>query len=745
MNPLIQPKKATALGQNVGAVKRQWLVAIGAILCVAHTAAGGQFTTVQLIPAGLNPRSVVVSDFNNDGNLDFAVVNELAGPGTVEVFLGNGRGHFRPAKTFSTNVLYSVVIAADDFNGDGKMDIAVLNNCNGPERCTNGTLSVALGNGDGTFQSMTNYDIGTTPTSLAVGDLNHDGKLDIVVASASSHFVSVFIGLGDGSFASAVNYDTGHHTLPYGVALGDLNGDGNPDIAVADNESLTASVRTLLGNGDGTFRAGGRFATGGRPSAVVVGDFNSDGKLDVAVANQTFLVNELGTAAILLGDGNGRLQPPISYEVGAEPNALMAIDVDGDGKVDLAVVNISSLSILTGSGDGRFRAAVNYTTGAGPVAVAGGDINGDQHVDLLVADSQSDDVSLFLGATGGRFRATRSFATGQGPSRITSADFNNDGKPDVAVTNYYDDTLSVYLGNGSGILTLASAPAAGHNPHSIVSGDFNKDGKQDLAVGDLGAKTVWLLFGRGDGSFHSARTLQTTDFFSHAVAVGDFNGDGNLDLVVAVGDGVGAVDLFLGTGDGTFQPPLAFGVGADPESIAVADFNRDGNLDLAVANFASNSVSVLLGNGAGGFGSAVSYVVGTNPISVATADLNGDDIPDLVCANLTSSSVSELIGTGSGSFQPAIDFVLAAQPAAIVAADFDRDGKIDVAISEIHAGVALAHNDGSGALNDLHLYAAGEPEGLVAADFKLGGDLDLVVVSGGEGGYVGTVSSLLSK
>jgi len=164
-----------------------------------------------------------------------------------------------------------------------------------------------------------------------------------------------------------------------------------------------------------------------------------------------------------------------------------------------------------------------------------------------------------------------------------------------------------------------------------------------------------------------------------------------------------------------------------------------------VANFLSNSVSVLLGDGAGNFATAVNYPLGTKPISVAAADLNVYGLLDLVSANLTSSDVSELIGTGTGSFRPAVNFAVAAQPVAIVAADFNGDGKSDVAITENNTGIGLALNNGSGALNDFRLYAAGAPSGLVAADFKLGRGFDLAVVSGGEGGYVGTVSLLLNR
>ena len=203
-----------------------------------------------------------------------------------------------------------------------------------------------------------------TPKSLAIGDLNHDGRLDIVVASASSDFVSVFVGNGDGTFASPVNYHVGAGSLPFGVALGDLNGDGNADIVLADNGRL--SVTILLGNGDATFHAGRIFAAGGEASAVALGDFNHDGKLDVAVANDTLLSTQPGNAAILLGDGKGGLRPPVTYEVGSEPSAIIATDLDSDGKLDLAVVNpkSSSLSILIGQGDGTFRTAVGYTAGA---------------------------------------------------------------------------------------------------------------------------------------------------------------------------------------------------------------------------------------------------------------------------------------------------------------------------------------------------------------------------------------------
>src|SRR2546422_859037 len=248
------------------------------------------------------PSGIVVSDFNGDGKPDLAVVN--FGDWTAWVLLGNGDGTFQPAKNiyFASGGGFPWYIAEGDFNGDGKPDLVITN-------YGDNSVSVLLGNGDGTFQAARTFPVGIHPGLVAVGDFNGDRKPDLVVSNVDSSTVSVLLGNGDGTFLPALNFPVGPN--PWYFAVGDFNLDGKLDLAVADygcafacTVSPSNTVTVLLGNGDGTFRAGPQLTVGNGPAGVAVGDFNGDGKPDLAVANlhalkiSVLINNSAGSAVV---------------------------------------------------------------------------------------------------------------------------------------------------------------------------------------------------------------------------------------------------------------------------------------------------------------------------------------------------------------------------------------------------------------------------------------------------------------
>jgi len=331
---------------------------------------------------GSNPAGVATGDFNGDGKLDIAQANFYGN--TVSVLLGNGDGTFQPHVNYATGIGPDSVVVGD-FNRDGKLDLAVLSQ-------GSNAVSVLLGNGDGTFQRAANYAAGIGDGSLAVGDFNGDGKQDLASTSSSSDTVSVLLGNGDGTFREHVDYATG--SGPYGVGVGDFNRDGKLDLAVADMTGGTISI--LLGNGDGTFQAHVDYATGSGANWVSVADLNADGILDLIVPNQDSM-----TVSILLGNGNGTFQPHVDYAVGAGANRSAVGDVNGDGKIDLVIgprTASNVISILLGNGDGTFQVPVEYATGGDPIGVAVGDFNRDGRLDLAVADNGTSAVSVLLQA-----------------------------------------------------------------------------------------------------------------------------------------------------------------------------------------------------------------------------------------------------------------------------------------------------------------------------------------------------------
>ncbi len=326
--------------------------------------------------------SMVMGDVNGDGKPDVVVVSD----GGVSVLLGNGDGTFQPPTSYSTGG-WSVAIG--DFNGDGKLDLVVADP-------VDGEVYVRLGNGDGTFQAaqtVSNYPFMTlVPVSVAVADVNGDGKPDLVVAGWTTSYagvVSVLLGNGDGTFQPAVTYDAGG-THAWLVAVADVNGDGHPDLIVPDSYKVIEGygvVGVLLGNGDGTFQPVMTYNTAGYYAySVAVADVNGDSKPDLIVGNA------VGGMGVLLGNGDGTFRTLGNYFLAGDHETSVAIgDVNGDGKPDVVVANATvppALHVLLGNGDGTFQTPVKYSPGGWhPNSVAIVDVNADGRPDLLVANN----------------------------------------------------------------------------------------------------------------------------------------------------------------------------------------------------------------------------------------------------------------------------------------------------------------------------------------------------------------------
>jgi len=335
--------------------------------------------------------------------------------------------------TFATG-LNPTSVATADFNGDGKLDLAAANN-------GSSTVSVLLGNGDGTFQPHVDYPTGVNPVTVAVGDFNGDGKLDLAISNSSGNTVSILLGNGDGTFQSRVDFGTG--VGPGIVGVGDFNTDGHLDLAVACSDGVSVyTVSVLLGNGDGTFQPHADYATGAWPSGLAIGDFNADGKLDMAAGNA-----HSNTVSVLLGNGDGTFQPKVDYPTANNPRLVVTGDFNGDGKLDLAVATqfSNSVSVLLGNGDGTFQPYAQYGTGADPVWLALGDLNGDSKLDLAVANYNDSTVNVLLGNGDGTFQAKTDYAPGLNPNAVAVGDFTGKGRPGLAVANVADNTLAILL------------------------------------------------------------------------------------------------------------------------------------------------------------------------------------------------------------------------------------------------------------------------------------------------------------
>ena len=342
------------------------------------------FQAAKNLTVGQNPTGVTVADFNADGKLDLAVANTYSN--TVSVLLGTGGANFYRISALPLGD-HPVAVAVADFNGDGKLDFAVASQGSYPNYT--GTVTVTLGNGNGTFSGNSSTTVGAYAVAIVAADFNRDGKADLAVVNSMSNSVSILLGNGNGTFTAATSLATGNGASS--LAVGDFNRDGNPDLVVGNANT----VSVFLGNGNGTFQAAQNSGFISSPNAIAVGDFNNDGISDLAVTSSS-----AGAVAILLGNGIGTFGMPSTFNVGTTPAGLALGDFNADGKLDIAATNgWSNVAILAGNGNGTFAPAAQFSASTGVLGLAMGDFDNNSTPDLVVTDSNSASVSVLLNNT----------------------------------------------------------------------------------------------------------------------------------------------------------------------------------------------------------------------------------------------------------------------------------------------------------------------------------------------------------
>jgi hypothetical protein len=365
------------------------------------------------------------------------------------------------------------------------------------------------------FASANNISVGTKPYSVAVADIDADGKLDIVVANYDSNDVSVLLNDGSGGFGTPTNFSVG--TNPKAVTLADIDGDSQLDLVVANYGSNDVSV--LLNDGNGGFGTATNFTAGTGSNALAVGDIDGGGKLDLVVAN--YGSNDV---SVLLNDGNGGFGTPTNFSVGTNPVSIVLQDFDGDQNLDILVVNYASsdVSLLLSDGNGSFGTPTNFSVGTGPTSVAAADINGDSKLDLVVTNYNSSDVSVLLNDGNGGFDTATNFTAGSGPNGVTVADIDGDSKPDLVVTNYDSNDVSVLLNDGNGSFGTATNFTVGTNPSAVVVGKLNDDDKLDLVVANYNSNNVSVLFANSDPTDLELSVLAVDENVAAASEIGTF-------------------------------------------------------------------------------------------------------------------------------------------------------------------------------------------------------------------------------
>jgi uncharacterized protein (TIGR03437 family) len=581
---------------------------------------------------------------------------------------------------------------------------------------------------------------------VAIADFNGDGIADSAVLGPAGFTVNL-IGK-NGTPASTQVYPVAN--AGSSILAADFNQDGKTDIAVVtDAPQGGGSVMIFLGRGDGTFAAGTPvvFPTTSFPFYLAAGDFNRDGKIDLAVSVLPSQTTSAGSVAVLLGKGDGTFAAPVSYPVGLGAATLVSDDFTGDGTADIVVLDARSditnkVWVLPGNGDGTFRAAVSTPTGTNAGSLFYADFDHDGNLDLMIADQLASSMVLMRGKGDGTFQAPQRYLSGAYSDSLGLIPLG-DGNTAIFSPDNAGGNADLFFVNSAGVVVSPSVQSVGKNAAAVAVGDANGDHLTDIAVTDSGSNSLYLQLSKGSGQF-AAPVAYSLPAIPGAVALADLNKDGNADAIVATASGLA---VLMGASNGQLGAVRTFAGGVNFNSVTVADFNGDGRPDVAAAA-GSVGVSIFLGNGDGSLQSArqLSLTSGSAAQATATADVNGDGRPDLIVA-LTPADVTQpgsiavLLGNGDGTFQAPsyipLPGALIAQGigsstvAALAVGDVNGDSKPDIVTVVSINGlkkVAVLLNSGNGTFGAPVLTSTNTaPPQILIADLDGNGKPDLLL------------------
>lgn len=687
---------------------------------------------------GVNPLGFAVADFNGDGRQDAATAN--FGSNNISVLLGNGAGSFGTVTNFAlpVNTVSPVSIAVGDFNGDNKADLAVGSLLGGVSQ-----ISIFIGTGTGNFAAPVNYPVilNFSISNIAVGDFNGDGRQDIAARNGSGGLSILLRNAANSGFDAATNLNLGFLILS--VATADFNADGRHDLVVSRNgqNTVTALIRNAANNGFDQVD----LTVNGSAQNVAVGDFTGDGRQDIAVSYS-------GGVDILPRNALG-FDAPISAS--ASVTSPMEVgDFNNDGRLDLAYLSGSQAAILP-----RNAANTNFdlqfivgSTGFQMNRIAVGDFTGDGRADIAAlnfVNNSPGSVSIFR-RTGTNPNFDLSPIQTLGSTNFTDAalgDFDNDGRQDLATATSNTPSIAIQKGSGNGSFTnLTNAVLNNGNLLNslIIAADFNNDGNTDLIAGNSTINGFSLFQGAGNGSFAAAIDFPI-GFFPIRFAVGDFNGDGQQDLAINRQNSNQTLIYLRNTGNSGFETAVTISHAGSPNSFAVGDFNNDGNDDFAVGLLTTNSFAVVLRNAANnGFDAPVSYLTATGNPQLTAADFDADGNLDLAYG---ANDISVYYGSATGTFgtPTGYGFLTAGY---VESGDFNGDGRQDIvaAVGNFNGAngranvVVLLRNaanngfDSPAGFNGSYILQNSQTQKIIVGEVNGDGRQDLITSNGTNGG-----------